>query len=104
MSALRRPALVATAMLCLAAPSFAAPSVTTDFLVGAWGVEGCDPPAATYSRDGFLNGGSGRWRLKNGQLITEEDGERHASAVERLGPDRMRLNTADGAFELKRCR
>ncbi len=44
-----------------------------------------------------------RWALDGDRLIVTGAATREQSVVERLGDDRMRLNTADGPFELHRC-
>jgi hypothetical protein len=90
-----------------AAPQFAGPApvagVTRDFMIGSWATESCTPPAATYAADGTTDGGRRRWRLDGDRLIVSRGAEQEQSVVERLGEDRMRLNTADGPFELRRC-
>jgi hypothetical protein len=78
--------------------------VTREYLVGSWGTDGCKPPAVVYSQDGTTDEGSARWSLKGGQLVVVAEGTRTESVVERLGRNRMRLNTADGPFDLTRCR
>ena len=76
---------------------------TRDFLIGSWGTDGCDPPAAIYAADGTTDGGRRRWALDGDRLIVTRGAEREQSVIERLGDDRMRLNTAAGPFELTRC-
>ena len=77
--------------------------VTRDFLIGSWATESCDPPAVTYTADGTTDGGRRRWALVGDRLIVTGGPRAEQSVVERLGDDRIRLNTADGPFELRRC-
>ena len=77
--------------------------VTRDFLIGSWATDSCDVPSATYAADGTTDGGRRRWALEGDRLIVTGGPRREQSVVERLGDDRMRLNTADGPFELRRC-
>ena len=90
-----------------AAANFTGPApvagVTRDFLVGSWATDGCDVPAATYAADGTTDGGRGRWTLDGDRLIVTRGADREQSVVERLGDDRMRLNSSAGPFELTRC-
>ena len=77
--------------------------VTRDFLTGSWATESCDPPAVVYAADGTTDGGRRRWALEGDRLIVTGGPRPEQSVVERLADDRMRLNTADGPFELRRC-
>ena len=90
-----------------AAANFSGPApvagVTREFLTGSWSTDSCAPPAVTYAADGTTDGGRRRWTLDGDRLIVSRGGEREQSVVERLGDDRMRLNTRDGPFELTRC-
>ncbi len=90
-----------------AAPTFAGPApvagVTRDFLIGSWATDSCEVPAATYAADGTTDGGRRRWALDGDRLIVTGGAAREQSVVERLGDDRMRLNTSAGPFELHRC-
>jgi cytochrome c2 len=80
-----------------------AAGVTREFLTGSWSSGSCDVPSATYAADGTTDGGRRRWQLDGDRLIVSRGAEREQSAVERLGDDRIRLNTAAGPFELSRC-
>lgn len=80
-----------------------AAGVTREFLTGSWSSGSCDVPAATYAVDGTTDGGRRRWALDGDRLIVSRGAEREQSVVERLGDDRIRLNSADGPFELTRC-
>lgn len=88
------------------AANFAGPApvtgVTRDFLVGSWATDSCDVPSATYAADGTMAGGR-RWTLEGDRLIVTGGARPEQSVVERLGDDQIRLNTADGPFELRRC-
>jgi hypothetical protein len=96
-----------TAAANAAAPEFSGPApvagVTRDFLVGSWATDSCEAPSVIYGADGTTDGGRRRWTLDGDRLIVSRGGEREQSVVERLGDDRMRLNTRDGPFELRRC-
>lgn len=84
-------------------PEGATAGVTRDFLIGSWSTGSCDPPAAVYAADGTTDGGRRRWELNGDRLIVSRGAEREQSVIERLGDNRMRLDTADGPFELTRC-
>lgn len=90
-----------------AGPAFAGPApvpgVARDFLIGSWATDSCDVPSAVYAANGTTDGGRRRWALEGDRLIVTRGAAREQSVVERLGDDRMRLNTADGPFELHRC-
>lgn len=77
--------------------------VTRDFLVGSWSTGSCEVPAVTYAADGTTDGGRRRWALDGDRLTVTGGARPEQSVVERLGDDRMRLNTGDGPFELTRC-
>ena len=97
---------VAEAPANQAAATFVGPApvagVTRAFLTGSWATGSCEVPAATYAADGTTHDG-GRWTLDGDRLIVTRGGAREQSVVERLGDDRMRLNTSAGPFELTRC-
>ena len=87
-------------------PSFSGaapdPALTRAFLIGRWSTDSCSPPAVTYAADGSTNDGA-RWVLDGDRLIVTRGTRQEQSVVERLGRDRIRLNTRDGPFELTRC-
>jgi cytochrome c len=89
-----------------AAPTFNGPApdpaLTRAFLIGRWATDSCSPPAVSFSADGTTHDGR-RWTLDGDRLIVSRGAEREQSVVERLGRDRIRLNTRDGPFELTRC-
>lgn len=88
------------------APSFSGPApdpaLTRAFLIGRWQTDSCSPPAIRFEADGTTGDGR-RWALFGDRLIVSRGTTQEQSVVERLGLDRIRLNTRDGPFELTRC-
>ena len=79
------------------------PAVTREFLIGNWATDSCDSLSATWLADGTTDRGRRRWTLDGDRLIVTGGSGREQSVVERLGDDRLRLNTGAGTFELHRC-
>jgi cytochrome c len=78
------------------------PALTRAFLIGRWQTDSCSPPAIRFEADGTTGDGR-RWALFGDRLIVSRGTTQEQSVVERLGRDRIRLNTRDGPFELTRC-
>lgn len=91
-----------------AATSSPAKAVNRAQLVGTW-----TPDESCISDSGFdlyadgtvgYEDGSGRWSVKDGKLVTDDDSGRSATAIQSLSGDTLSLRYADGSVtRFRRC-